>query len=212
MENKCGNFHEWANTLPRHTFPFEKEEIPKNGIYILFEKGEKGHKGERIVRIGTHTGVDQLRSRLHQHFLTQNKDRSIFRKNIGRAFLQKSNDPFLSSWEIDLTPREARKQHAATIDFEKQKKIEEQVSDYIQNNFSFSVIRVDDKEERLLLESRIISTVSLCTECGSSKEWLGNHSPKEKIRESGLWLVNELYKQPLSLIELKTLKAKASEK
>lgn len=212
MENKCGNLHEWANTLSRHTFPFEKEEIPKNGIYILFEKGEKGHGRERIVRIGTHTGVDQLRARLHQHFLTQNKDRSIFRKNIGRAFLQKSNDSFLSSWEIDLTPREAREQYAATIDLKKQKKIEEQVSDYIQNNFSFSVIRVDDKEERLLLESRIISTVSLCTECGSSKGWLGSHSPKEKIRESGLWLVNELYKKPLSAAEFKLLKAKVSGK
>jgi hypothetical protein len=28
--------------------------------------------------------------------------------------------------------------------------------------------------------------------------WLGKFSPKEKIRQSGLWLVNELYGGPLS--------------
>lgn len=48
------------------------------------------------------------------------------------------------------------------------------------------------------LESRVISTVSLCNDCTPSATWLGNFSPKEKIRESGLWIVNELYKEPLS--------------
>ena len=78
----------------------------------------------------------------------------------------------------------------------------------IQNNFSFVVFRVNDKEKRLGLESKIISTVSLCKECSPSKNWLGLSSPKQKICESGLWLVNELYKQPLSdegMQELKIL-------
>jgi hypothetical protein len=57
---------------------------------------------------------------------------------------------------------------------------------------------VDEKVKRLLWESKIISTVSLCDECCPSANWLGLHSPKEKIRKNGLWLVNELYKQPLS--------------
>jgi hypothetical protein len=66
---------------------------------------------------------------------------------------------------------------------------------------------VDQKDKRLDLESKIISTISRCEECGPSKQWLGIHSPKAKIRESGLWLVNELYKEPLSendFIELET--------
>ena len=49
-----------------------------------------------------------------------------------------------------------------------------------------------------LFESKIISSISHCNECKGSKDWLGNHSPKKKIRNSGLWLVNELYKEPLS--------------
>ena len=62
----------------------------------------------------------------------------------------------------------------------------------------FIVFKINDKEERLKTESKIISTISLCENCKPSKNWLGNFSPKEKIRESGLWLVNELYKEPLS--------------
>ena len=84
--------------------------------------------------------------------------------------------------------------------------IEKQVTEYIQESFSFAVFAVNTKEERLDLEAKIISTVSLCNECRSCGNWLGNFSPKHKIRESGLWLVNELYKTPLSKYELQTLK------
>jgi len=77
-------------------FPFCEDQIPLNGIYILFEKGELAHNTDRIVRIGTHTGINQLRSRLKQHFIVENKDRSIFRKNIGRALLNKNHDDFIN--------------------------------------------------------------------------------------------------------------------
>jgi len=33
-------------------------------------------------------------SRLLQHFVMENKDRSIFRKNIGRALLARAGDPY----------------------------------------------------------------------------------------------------------------------
>ena len=85
MSKKCNKLHKLFNNMKIYSFPFNEELIPKNGIYILFEKGEKGHNTNRIVRVGTHTGINQLRSRLKQHFLNENKDRSIFRKNIGRA-------------------------------------------------------------------------------------------------------------------------------
>jgi hypothetical protein len=149
------------------------------------------------VRIGTHTGNDQLRSRLKQHFIKENKDKSIFRKNVGRAILAQDKDAFLEQWELDLT-RAAKEKYAGSIDGRKQKEVEKRVTENIQNHFSFVVFQVDDKEKRLELESKLISTVSLCKECHPSPEWLGFSSPKDKIRESGLWIVNELYKQPLS--------------
>ncbi len=115
----CCELHEVLSHLRPFTFPVAAEQIPRNGVYVLYEQGELGHGGNRIVRVGTHTGANQLRSRLQQHFLQENKDRSIFRKNIGRALLNRDNDPFLEYWEIDLTPSKAKEQYAAVIDKDK---------------------------------------------------------------------------------------------
>jgi hypothetical protein len=185
-------------------FPFDDSSIPLNGIYVLFERGEVAHGTSRIVRVGTHTGTGQLRSRLRQHFLGENKDRSIFRKNIGRALLNRDHDPFLPTWELDRTSRLARENHI--IDLARQRAIEVTVSKYIQEHFTFIVFRVDEKTQRLGLESKIISTASLCDKCRPSPQWLGLSSPKDKICTSGLWLVNELYKEPLSTQDLEILR------
>lgn len=198
MSEICENLHRLFQQLPTFGFPFDSSKLPRNGIYILYELGESAHETGRIVRIGTHTGDNQLPSRLKEHFLKENKDRSVFRKNIGRAILKRANDPFSPQWEIDLTTRQAKIAYSGKIDQARQKAVEKQVTDYIQQNFRFVVFRVDDNEKRLSLESAIISTVSLCDKCQPSNNWLGLHSPIEKIRQSGLWLVNELYKTPLS--------------
>lgn len=202
----CSQLHIIFNQLSNHHFPFDEKRIPINGIYILFEKGEIAHTTNRIVRVGTHNGDGRLPSRLKSHFIKENKDRSIFRKNIGRALLNKVSDPFLEQWELDLTSREARENYQYQVDIIKQKQVEHQVTEYIQQNFWFVVFPIVKKEDRLFWESRIISTISWCNECGTSDNWLGLHSPKEKIRESGLWLVNELNKQPLSENEFNYLK------
>jgi hypothetical protein len=209
MSTECKRIHEITRSLDRHRFPFDNTKIPRNGIYVLFEKGEEGHVQEggrdRIVRIGTHTGDKQLTSRLKEHFLKENKDRSIFRKNIGRALLNKQNDNFLEFWNLDLTTRRAKDIYAQQIDFEYQRQIEYQVSQYIHDNFSFSVFEVATKEERLNIESKIISTVSLCDECMPSNDWLGKSSPNDKIVRSGLWLVNQLYKESFDVESIEYL-------
>ncbi len=206
MSKECFKLHEIFSGLNKFNFPFDENKIPLNGIYVLFQKNELAHGVNRIVRIGTHTGKDQLRSRLKQHFINENKNRSIFRKNIGRALLNKNKDKFLEQWEIDLTTKEAKDKYSRLIDFNKLKEVEKEVTKYLQDNFSFVVFRVDDMKKRLELESKIISTVSLCKECSPSKNWLGLFSPKDKIRESGLWLVNELNKEPLNENEVEALK------
>lgn len=205
MSDPCHAVHELVSERPLFGFPFPDEQIPRNGIYILVEEGEVGHSTNRIVRVGTHTGAGQLRSRLRQHFLNRNKDRSIFRKNIGRALLRRDQDPFLQQWEIDLTPRRNRERYGAVIDTEQLRSVEERVSETIQTRFRFTVFKVPERDQRLHLEARLISTVSRCTVCGPSDTWLGRHSPKEKIRQSGLWQVNELYKDTLSDADLQQL-------
>ena len=205
MSNQCQLLHESSDSCKRIRFPYDSEKIPLDGIYLLFELGERGHGYDRIVRVGTHTGLHKLPSRLTEHFMVENKDRSIFRKNIGRALLAKEDDPFLDDWELDLTKKEERDLHSERIDEQRQAEVERQVSSYIQDSFSFSVLPISGKEKRLKLESRIISTVSLCDECEGSTDWLGRNSPKEKIRRSGLWLIQGLYKEPLSDDEMKYL-------
>ena len=207
MSDLCRDLHIFVNNLPRHFFPFDSKSLPQNGIYVLFEKGEIAHGADRIVRVGTHTGRNQLRSRLEQHFIKENKDRSIFRKNIGRALLNRDHDPFLELWDLDLTTHAAKQTYSALIDSEKLKRVERQVSEYIQGHFQFIVIEVREKKERLELESKLISTVSWCKDCQPSSGWLGLYSPKEKIRSGGLWIVNELYKQPLTEADLLHLQA-----
>ena len=195
----CKQLHRWANRLPLFKFPFDESKIPEDGIYLLFQKRERAHGTNRIVRVGTHTGAGQLRSRLRQHFLMENKDRSIFRKNIGRCLLNKTKDPFLKWWEIDLTPKQARDLHGRRVDGIKKEKLEKEISKYLRDNFSFATVRVDDKKRRLSLEAKLVSTLSLCGECKPSGAWLGRYSPLKKIRESGLWQVQGLCGEPLNV-------------
>ena len=202
------DLHQIFSGLERYSFPFKyrEKEIPENGIYVIFEKGELFNNLDRIVRIGTHTGDNQLRARLNQHFVKENKNRSIFRKNIGRCLLNKDQSPYLSLWELGMTSIAEKKRNYKLLDLDFEKKVEKRISDYLQNNLSFCVFQVDTKQQRLFWESKIVSTLAKSNEVKPSKKWLGNYSTKDKIRASGLWQVNELNKDTLTSQELKTLK------
>ena len=194
MSKECRTIHGLTNQLKRYGFPFSESLLPSNGIYILFQKEELGHNQDRIVQVGTHIETDELLSKLKQHFLIENKNRSIFRKNIGRALLKKEKDPFFTYWEIDFTTRQGKEPCFSEIDSDYQKQVEAKISQYIRDNFSFAVLEVDKKVKRLELQSKFISSISQCEECKPSDNWLGLYSPKAEIVESGLWLEDELYK------------------
>lgn len=180
--------------------------MPKNGIYLIFENGEQYQGLDRIVRVGTHTGKNQLYSRLTQHFLLENKNRSIFTKNIGRCILNSEKSPYLKFWELDITSKAERTKNLKLLDLNFERKIEKRISSYIQSNLSFCLIQVDTKDERLFWESRIVSTLAKEKSIKPSEKWLGNFSPKDKIKASGLWQVNELYKESLTESEFEVLK------
>lgn len=185
----CSEIHAIADGLERHSFPYAIDEIPSNGVYLLFERGELAHGGDRIVCVGTHTGQGNLQSRLKEHFHTENKDRSIFRKNIGRSLLNKRDDAFIAYWDICLTSRKAKGQHFGEIDIDYQKSVEREVSEYIRSNVSFCVIPkgVSTKAERVIMKRALIYAISLCPDCTHSLQWLGLNSTKPKIICSGLW-------------------------
>ncbi len=201
--------HKLFNNQKRYSFPFSqhRKEIPNNGIYIIFEQGEKYQNFDRIVRIGTHTGNNQLYSRLKEHFIKKNKNRSIFRKNIGRCILNMEHNSYLRIWNLDTTSAEKSNANSNWVDIEFEKQLEERISNYIQERLSFCIIKVNTKEERLYWESKIASTLAQADDIVPSPEWLGNYSPIEKIRESGLWQVNGLEGEIITEEELHKLAA-----
>jgi hypothetical protein len=208
MKSIASRLHILFNQQKRFSFPFEQQinEIPENGIYIIFENGEKFGDLDRIVRIGTHTGERHLRSRLNQHFIQKNKNRSIFRKNIGRCILNKNKSSYLPLWELDTTSRADKEKNLKLLNLDFEKKIEKKISDYIQTNLTFCIFQVNTKEQRLFWESKIISTLAKSKELKPSKNWLGNYSTKDKIKTVGLWQVNELFKSSLTEEEFDELK------
>jgi len=209
MSELCKWLHEELEQLPRIKFPFKLEQLPENGIYFFYEKGEAwGHGGDnpRIVRIGTHKDGN-FRSRIKEHFLFDElkmnfdrakpkpSDRSIFRKNIGRALLNSDEDDYLQIWEIDFTTRANRESLGHKRDIEKEKRIESTITKTLRERFSFRFIVIDNQTERMGskgLESSLIGTVASCKLCRHSDNWLGNNSPKQQIKKSGLWLVQHL--------------------
>lgn len=202
MSEACELLHRWANTLPRLNASYSAGEIPKNGIYLVFEKGESAHGGDRIVRVGTHTGNDRLAKRLHEHLFKPNKARSIFRKHIGRCLL--ADDPFLEQWNFDLTSRANKLKYAGRVDIEHQKEVEARVTKYISDNLEFVVFPVKEKPERLDLEKSLLATINCCADCHPSPIWLGLRHQAEIIRQ-GLWNVQGFGGEPLSVSDVQNL-------
>lgn len=194
----CDELHVLFNEVRRYTSS-EIESIPfNNGIYIIFEKNEKYKDWQRIVRVGTHDAQDRLQERLKDHFTRKNKDGSIFRKNLGKAILKRQGDPYLAMWTIDTSKPENRE----NVDRNLQGAVELEVSAYLEENMSFAVLPVEDVQQRLRIEKAIISSLNHTDAFRPSKNWLGNNSPEEEIRDSGLWLKRGLNESSLTYDEL----------
>ena len=206
FSRNCKWLHEQLESLLLFKYPFNLDSLPDNGIYFFYERGEMwGHGGnkQRIVRIGT-CKSGNFKSRISEHYLLDERkmnfdskqvaprERSIFRKNIGRALLNKTKSSYLNIWEIDFTDRESREQKAHLRNVRLEKNLERQITKILRENFSFRFIEVENEMGSEGLEGRLIGTIAQCRLCRPSKNWLGLHSPINKIRQSGLWLIQHL--------------------
>lgn len=198
MSSACKYLHTVLASRSRLHGSFDPRSVPGDGIYVMFQAGERAHGTDRIVRVGTHSGTGNLPKRLGEHFHKQNKDRSIFRKHVGRCLLAPRHDPFLEQWEIDLTTRKMRERHGNRIDKEKLQAVEDEVTDFLGSQFSFVALAVGNNADSASIEHALLATVAQCGECHPSKNWLGMHHPGPTIRAAGLWNVQGLKGQPLS--------------
>jgi len=82
-----------------------------------------------------------LPGRIREQLYTPNKDRSIFRKHVGRCLLNRNKDPFLAQWEIDLTPTVSRNQDGDRFDRDRLQEVEAEVTRYMVDSFSFTTLR-----------------------------------------------------------------------
>lgn len=189
--------------LPRFDHLTPKGELPDNGIYLFFEKGEtvswRQQQVPRVVRVGTHRKDGRFPTRIRQHYghvnsLRGNKNGSVFRKHVGGALLRKSDlrDPRLKPW---------LGQKGGSFP-----EVEEEVSQILRENFTFSCVRVDEAADRLALERGLIALLAQHSPWKPSQNWLGHHAANKKIRECGLWNVQRTTSQPLSSNELRQLR------
>ncbi len=186
--------HDIFNVLRRFSYPYQKKRgkewiVPRNGIYVFFEKGEvytnpQGYLQDRIVRVGIHTKDSErgnrLFSRLDQHF-RGNMNASSFRKYVGDSLQNKHKQPITD--------------------------IEKEVSTYMRENFSFVVFEVETQKEREFWEEKLISTLGQAGKNGfiSFPNWLGKYSSNANVKTSGLWQSDEMNGHHLNLRELQQL-------
>lgn len=173
----------------------------QRGVYFFFEQYQTRNSRDalRVVRVGTHavsTGSKTtLWNRLYTHKGTRsgggNHRGSIFRLHIGRALIERNGSTEFLHWghgsNAEKSIRESERPH------------EEHVSEYI-GNMPFLCLGVDDKpgknSDRAFIERNAITFLAGAN--GQSpadsptENWLGVHSPREKIRLSGLWNLNHV--------------------
>lgn len=181
-DSLCDQIHFLVSRLPLYDSSFRPRDLPHDGIYFFYEKGEVRHDGNpRIVRIGTHKKQGRLPGRLRDHYRS-NRYGSIFRWHLGRALLrlQAANDQDINTWEVKKGL--------------KMPEVEQEVSRWMQANTSFCCLPVPCISDRLALEAWLIATLAVCDTCHPSPHWLGYWSPEETIRLSGLWNVDHLNK------------------
>lgn len=195
---KAHEIHRLFSSLQKYDYSSISQIPFKNGIYVMFDKYEIFEDYYRIVRIGTHTGQNNLISRLNSHFRSKNQRSSIFRKNIGRCFLNERMNPYLKNWNFDRTNE--------LVDREFEKQIENEITEYLKKHIVFICFPVEEKSLRLRLEDGIISSLNKDDNFNASKGWLGNNSSIADIKKSGLWCVHGLKKEPLNNKEFNTIK------
>ncbi len=161
--------------------------VPKNGLYFWYEENELGHGGkQRITRVGTHQKQDRLPARINEHFGGV-REGSVFRKHLGGVLikLNREPEPEIKAWY------KRRKENSRFID-PKFKYYEEEVTNQAKDS-SYRVLKVDDSNDRLQLEEKLIALFSHCEACPPSKKWLGNYAYRKEIRASGLWNINHVH-------------------
>ena len=168
----------------------------KRGVYFFFEPNQNRNSGNerRVVHIGTHAiskgSKKTIWNRLAQIQGTKNpyggKHRSaVLRKYIGEALINRNPSFVFEHWG---------KGESASPDIVlSEQEHEARVSDYIGEMTLLFVSVLDEPSSRSLRNYikqnslALLSNYLESTPDQPSKDWLGHHSSRDKVRLSGLW-------------------------
>lgn len=182
---------------------FRDRPLPSRGVYFFFEPGEEASAGRlRVVRVGTHAlsagSRSTLAQRLSQHRGSSrggNHRGSIFRLLVGQALLASRHDSTCPSWGVAGQLRLAAEKLQRDADTLRaiERPVEASVSAAIAR-MSIVAMGCDDEPGphslRGYVERNSIALLSLSHCSGAvraSQEWLGRHSNRQRVRDSGLW-------------------------
>lgn len=178
---------------------------PDRGIYFFFAKDETRANSDqpRITRVGTHAVSEGSQTTLWNRLRTHrgalsgsyegggNHRGSVFRKRVGEAIIERENlhDEY-PEWGVSNTAdRELR---------ENELPLERRVSEYIRE-LPFLYVEVDDEpspdSQRSYIEANSIALLSNYQRTPideRAENWLGRHSPRMEIKDSGLWNINHV--------------------
>ncbi len=171
--------------------------LPTRGLYFFFEPGEQRAavpSQTRVVRVGTHAVSEGSRSSLWSRLRTHRGTRngggnhrsSIFRLHVGAALLARDGQRH-DTWGVGSSaPRSIRTREA---------ELEHRVSEYL-GQMCVLWVEVPDAagpaSSRSYLERNAIALLSNGGQPidPPSQTWLGRASPRDAIRQSGLWNLN----------------------
>lgn len=162
-----------------------QDKLPRNGIYFWYEEGEiRQGEGQRVTRVATHEKPNRLHDRIKEHF-GNNRVGSSFRRHLGGAIMRRSQElePEIKEWY--------KRRKSPRFKDPKFCNYEDQVTYQVKLG-SYRVLKVDDPNERLQLEKKLIALFSHCKHCRPSDNWIGNHAYRKQIRDSGLWNVKHV--------------------
>jgi hypothetical protein len=175
---------------------------PDRGVYFFFEDGEFREDGRslRVVRIGTHAITESSRTRLWTR-LSQHRGHeggryagggnhrgSIFRLLVGEALLngETFGSEVVSSW--------GKGSSASATVRDLELSLERAVSERIRS-MPLLWIDIGRLEDRKMIER---NSIALLGNKGRdpidapSPSWVGRLSPRQAVRESGLWNIRHV--------------------
>jgi hypothetical protein len=167
--------------------------INLNGIDVFFEKGEKAHGGDRIVRIGCNDKPDNHVRRIGEYFSPFSTTwNSSFCNDVYRAFVRKEVGDTIFGKQWETWKKRLKRLKECGFETASEEALEIAV-EYMRNKMSFVVFNIDFIKIQKL-KAKLINTVSTCDCCSPSDNWIGKYAIRqkstkdtEKIRKSGLW-------------------------